>query len=496
MLGQISTGSERTQALGASGVLSVRTGGLSLRRTGGVDGELLLSEPGRRAAERRIPLGQSLSEIRALRAVDSALADVASHLERMRSRASPEGGLPEGAEREALDQRLTDLKTAIDALAKKHLDGATILPSSAMPSVDEIAEELTAAATRALLAGSSVEEVGGAVDRLVSSVVAAASSSLRVGSAFDANEVTALDVSRAAADTTFVLTADSTTFVAQNVASSTVVTGAVFAGQTVTAVDVSAAGADRTFTLKRTGLNRLKMTDSVTGASQTLDLSLLQAAGEKRLNYDQLGVSITLTGDAVIADTLAQALDNQTVVTTTVTDYTALRLTNSATGASQAIAFDALATSSGPKVVDFFEMGVSFTLDGPAESSTDALIQALHNATIVTETQQVLAEGEAFIDQREDEPLDVVSGPEAATEAPDDLDALTAAIAEALADISQRREATRAEIERLRAGGVLDRSGAFALAQRLLQDASLLPAAHSRVDREVVEALLAAEAPA
>jgi hypothetical protein len=473
-------------------------GGSSLRRIGAA-GEVLLSEAGLRAAWRRAGLAQNLGELRQLRAADDALRQVAEHLEQMRALAAHrDGERLQGAEREAIERGLIELKAAIDALAAKHLGGTRFVPSSVMPAAEEVANAPSTAATDALLASSGIRVVGGGGDSVVSTVAVAAGSGLALGAQFDTNEVTALNVSQAAAGVTFALAAEGTAYTVQDLVTSTMVVGAVFADQTVTDVDVSAAVADRTLDLQRTGLGRVRMRDATSGASQTLDLALVVGGGEKVLNFDQLGVRITLSGGAVLADTLAQALDGQTVVTKTQTDYDRLRLTNTLSGANQVVTFDAIALTSGPKLVDFFALGVAFTLDGPAESTLDALVLSMDGVTLTTETEETVVPGGAvFVDAPEEDAAPVtissvvVAGPQ--TEAADDLEALTAAVADALAEVSQRRAAVRSEVERLRSGEPLDGPTAARLTEGLMFRASLFPAAHGGIDRELVAMLLAAE---
>ncbi len=105
--------------------------------------------------------------------------------------------------------------------------------------------------------------------------------------------------------------------VTQN-AASTVKAGAVFDGNAVSAVDVSKASAATTYNLTFTaGTDTLTLTNATTGAAQNIVITGQAATvGVKTFNFDQLGVSFTLAGPAeTAADALGTALAGDTVIT-------------------------------------------------------------------------------------------------------------------------------------------------------------------------------------
>ncbi len=106
--------------------------------------------------------------------------------------------------------------------------------------------------------------------------------------------------------------------VTQAAASTVKVGGAAFDTNDVSAVDVSKASAATTYTLTFTaGTDTLTLTNGTTGAAQNIVITAQAAtAGLKTFNFDQLGVSFTLAGAAEsAADALGTALAADTIVT-------------------------------------------------------------------------------------------------------------------------------------------------------------------------------------
>jgi len=99
-------------------------------------------------------------------------------------------------------------------------------------------------------------------------------------------------------------------------AAGTVTNGLQVGAASVTAIDVSGAKAGTTYTLTYTALTDTIALDDGNGNSQSLTMTLMAADSTQTLNFNQLGVKLTLSsvaGDAV--DTIGAALDTKTVIT-------------------------------------------------------------------------------------------------------------------------------------------------------------------------------------
>jgi flagellin len=104
---------------------------------------------------------------------------------------------------------------------------------------------------------------------------------------------------------------------ATKVGSSLGTTGAI----TVSKLDVSSASAGTTYTFSDDDAGKVTLTANVNGAtiSQTLTAAAMTTAGEQTLNFDTLGVKMTLTGGGDAADTATDIADKITANLTTVT---------------------------------------------------------------------------------------------------------------------------------------------------------------------------------
>ena len=86
--------------------------------------------------------------------------------------------------------------------------------------------------------------------------------------------------------------------------------GTAISNNVASAVDVSKADAGTTYTFTYVGAtNALTLTNATTSVAQTVTFGTAGAAGDKVLSFDQLGVTVTLTGPAeAVADDLGTAL--------------------------------------------------------------------------------------------------------------------------------------------------------------------------------------------
>ena len=89
-----------------------------------------------------------------------------------------------------------------------------------------------------------------------------------------------------------------------------IVVGDAISNNVASAVDVSSADANTTYTFTYVGAtNALTLTNGTTNVAQTITFGTAGVAGEKVLNFDQLGVKLTLVGPAEAnADDLGTAL--------------------------------------------------------------------------------------------------------------------------------------------------------------------------------------------
>ncbi|MDA1003278.1 MAG: hypothetical protein O3B31_08015 [Chloroflexi bacterium] len=106
------------------------------------------------------------------------------------------------------------------------------------------------------------------------------------------------------------------------------------------------------------------MQDTTTLQTQTIDVSVLAAqSGAKTLNFDQLGVSFTMTGSTQTGLALASALNNKETRVVTTTDYS-VKLTNVGTGANQTLLVNEVGESADVARLDFSALGVPLTFSG------------------------------------------------------------------------------------------------------------------------------------
>lgn len=152
---------------------------------------------------------------------------------------------------------------------------------------------------------------------------------------------------------------------------------------------------------------------AIQAGNSTLSADDRTAIGEEilalRNEIDRIGNSTTFNGQSLLTGALTTtqsggavvvgaAADNNTVSLVDVggadagTTYTltyaagtdTLTLTNGATTQSQSIVTTAQAGTAGAKLFNFDQLGITFTLTGPAESAADAIGTALNTDTIVT----------------------------------------------------------------------------------------------------------------
>ena len=99
----------------------------------------------------------------------------------------------------------------------------------------------------------------------------------------------------------------------------TLTVGSTQDNNVVSAIDVSKAAAGTTYTLTYTAAtNALTLTNGTTNAAQTIIVldATANTAGDKVLNFDQMGIKFTVTGPAQsAADAIGNALDADTVIT-------------------------------------------------------------------------------------------------------------------------------------------------------------------------------------
>ena len=160
-------------------------------------------------------------------------------------------------------------------------------------------------------------------------------------------------------------------------------------GNSVTAVTMTGVAAGTTFTLSRNGSD-IELQNTITNAKQRIDIqNIAGQAGAKVIDFDQLGVQISLTGAAESGnDALAKALDDRTLVASAGLSGAAIRLTHAETGTSQLLDVSALAGGAGAKSLNFSQLGVTVTLTGDAEDFAGELALALNGSTITATTRQ------------------------------------------------------------------------------------------------------------
>ncbi len=113
-------------------------------------------------------------------------------------------------------------------------------------------------------------------------------------------------------------------------------------GVVSTAIDVTNAQAGTTYTLSASG-NDITLTNGTTNVAQTITLAAMSTAdGVQSVNFDALGVKLTLTHDntanAVTAAELATGLDTKTVVTAAASGNASYRV-GSETGDNVTVAY-------------------------------------------------------------------------------------------------------------------------------------------------------------
>ena len=197
--------------------------------------------------------------------------------------------------------------------------------------------------------------------------------------------------------------------------------GGQFDGNSLVSVVRSGAAQTAEFRLTKTTGNNLELENLITGDKEAIVIAgIVDQAGTKVFAFDQLGVTITLSGPGESTNNvLLAALENHTIGSVTVgstadgntvtgitltgvaagTIFTLNRksgskveLQNTVTGAKQTVDVTNIATQTGSKLIDFDRLGVKIDLTGGVESSTDALAKALHERTIVARAVTILRE--------------------------------------------------------------------------------------------------------
>ncbi|MEE9278076.1 MAG: hypothetical protein V3V06_06655 [Dehalococcoidia bacterium] len=286
-------------------------------------------------------------------------------------------------------------------------------------------------------------------------------STVKLGAVFDSNTVTAIDVSSADANTTFTLSKTGTFKV-------TLTNDTTSQSQELNLAGVTNKAGDKVFNFDQLGVQftlngpaessngaiataldggtivtmmggqstALRLTDQATGANQTIALdSIASTSGDKLINFNQLGIAVSLTGPAESsAGTLAQAFRNKTIVTArdhlSAEGDGSITLTNTATGDSQTLALD---TSRAQTVLDFGQLGIVLSFD--SASDADAPGAPLDGATIVTaERSEVRANEES----RDGSTAGV------------SLEELAESVEDALSELGDRRQAVELRLTRLK----------------------------------------------
>lgn len=155
-----------------------------------------------------------------------------------------------------------------------------------------------------------------------SSTVLDEASSLAIGGSYGSKQFSTVDVSQASVGATFSLSKIVNSYNSVDTGQSSLVVGSAVGTNSVTAINVSGATSGHKYKLTQTVGTLVQLQDTTTLQTQTIDVSVLAAqSGSKTLNFNQLGVSFTLTGAGQTGLAVAAALNNKETQVATTTDY-------------------------------------------------------------------------------------------------------------------------------------------------------------------------------
>ncbi len=176
-------------------------------------------------------------------------------------------------------------------------------------------------------------------------------------------------------------------------AASEIKVGVGVSNNVVASVDVSEAAAGTTYNFTYgAGTNALTLTNTTTSVAETITFGSAGAAGDKKLSFSQLGVTVTLTGPAeAVADDIGTALNAAGLddVITAAGSSSAQFQVGADAGQSITVAFTdmratAIGTGAGNQVADKVADNQAVSTPGKA----DALLTILDDALLDVSTQR------------------------------------------------------------------------------------------------------------